>query len=81
MGTNALESVGQQGTDIHFTTSTTNNALITNLTITNARKSYAGDYLVGTPHYSVCHTSLTVTTSMYIIYCSHHLSIHKIHAS
>ena len=70
MGTNTVESVGQQGSNIHFTTSTTsttNNTLTTTLTITNAIKSYTGEYLVGTPHYSVCHASLTVTTSMYVI--------------
>ena len=67
MGTNAAESVGQQGSNIHFTTSATNNTLTTTLTITNAIKSYTGDYLVNTPFYSVCFASLTVTTSMYII--------------
>ena len=81
MGTNVFESVDQQGSNIHFTTSTTNSTLTTTLTITNAIKSYAGDYFVGTPYYSVCYASLTVTTSMYTIYCSQHLSIHKIHAS
>ena len=64
MGTSTIESVGQQGSNIHFTTSTTNNALTTTLTITNAIESYTGDYLVNTPHYSVCRASLTVTTSM-----------------
>ena len=67
MGTNTAESVGQQGSNIHFTTTTTNSTLTTTLTITNAIKSYTGNYLVGTPHYSVCRASLTVTTSMYII--------------
>ena len=67
MGTNTVEPVGQQGSNINFTTSATNNTLTTTLTITNAMNSYAGDYLVNTPHYSVCFASLTVTTSMYII--------------
>ena len=67
MGTSNTESVGQQGSNIHFTTSTTNNTLTTTLTITTTIKSYTGDYWVGTPHYSVCRASLTVTTSMYII--------------
>ena len=66
MGTNNVESVGQQGSNIHFTTSTTNNTLTITLTITNAIKSYARDYLVGTPHYTICHASLTVTTSTYV---------------
>ena len=64
IGTNTAEPVGQQGSNINFTTSTTNNTLTTTLTITTTIKSYAGLYFVGTPHYSVCHASLTVTTSM-----------------
>ena len=67
MGTIDAELVGQQGSNIHFTTSAINNTLTTTLTITNVIISYAADYLVGTPYYSVCHASLTVTTSMYII--------------
>ena len=63
MGTNTIESEVQQDAHIHFTTSTTNNTLITNLTITNAIKSYARDYLVGTPYYTACQASLTVTIS------------------
>ena len=62
-GTN---TIGQLDSNMHFTTSTTNNTLNTTLTITNAIKSYAGDYFVGTPHYSICRASLTVTTSTYI---------------
>ena len=64
MGTSAAESVDQQGSNIHFTTSATNNTLTTTLTITNAIKSYTGEYFVNTPYYSGCYTSLTVTTSM-----------------
>ena len=67
MGTNTVESVGQQGSNIHFTTSATNNTLTTTLTITNTMISYTGDYLVNTPFYSACYASLTVTTSMYTI--------------
>ena len=67
MGKNTTELVDQQGSNIQITTSTTNNTLTSNLTITNARKSYTGDYWVGTPYYSGCRASLTVTTSMYII--------------
>ena len=61
--------VDPQGSNIHFTTSTTNNILTTNLTITNVIKSYTGYYWVGTPYNSVCNVSLTVTTSMCVIYC------------
>ena len=66
MGMSTAEPVGQQGSNIHFTTSTTNNTLTTTLTITNAIKSYTGDYFVGTPYYSICRVSLTVTTSTYV---------------
>ena len=54
----------QQGSSFTTTTSTINNALTTNLTITNAIKSYTGYYWVGTSVFSVCNVSLTVTTSM-----------------
>ena len=50
-----------------ITNSTNNNAPTTNLTITNAIKSYTGYYWVGTTKFSVCNASLTVTTSMYVI--------------
>ena len=63
-GTTTTIEVDQQGSNIHFTTSTTNNTLTTNLTVTNAIKSYTGYYWVGTRYYSVCHASLTVTASM-----------------
>ena len=58
-----------QGRNIHFTTSTTNNALFITLTITNATKSYTGYYWVRLLSDDVCNVSLTVTTltSMYII--------------
>ena len=65
MGTSTVVRVNQSS-NIHFTTSTINNTLTSNLTITNAIKSYTGDYLVGTPHYSACHASLTVAESKYI---------------
>ena len=63
-GTNATIRVYPQGSNIHFTTSTTNNTLTTNVTITNAIESYTGYYWVGTPYNSVCYAFLTVTTSM-----------------
>ena len=67
MGTSTTEIVGQQTSNIHFTTSTNNSALNSSLTITNAMKSYAGPYWVGTPYYNDCNASLTVTTSTCVI--------------
>ena len=66
MGTNSsTESVGQQGNNIHLTTSTINYTLTSNLTITNAIKSYTGYYWVRLPSDdNVCNVSLTVLTSM-----------------
>ena len=52
--------VDPQGSNIHFTTSTTNNALTSSLTITNAVKSYTGYYWVRLPSDDVCNVSLTV---------------------
>ena len=67
-GTSATIVVDPQGSNVHFTTTTTtNNTLITNLTITNAMKSYTGYYWVGTPHSSECYASLTVPTSTCVI--------------
>ena len=54
----------QLGSNFTTTTSTINNALTINLTITDARESYTGYYWVGTSEFSVCYASLTVTTSM-----------------
>ena len=56
-----------QGSNIHLTTSTINNTLTSNLTITNARRSYTGYYWVRLSSDDVCNVSLTVTTSMYVI--------------
>ena len=67
MRTSTSIVVDPQGSNIHFTTTTTNNTLTTNLTITNAMKSYTGYYWVGTPYNSVCNVFLTVTTSMCVI--------------
>ena len=62
--TGITEMVDQQDSNIHFTTSTINNTLTSQLTITNARKSHTGYYWVGTAYFNVCNVSLTVTTSM-----------------
>ena len=61
---NTTVMVDPQGSNIHFTTSTDNNTLTTDLTITNAMQSYTGYYWVGTPSVNVCNVSLTVLTSM-----------------
>ena len=60
------EMVDQQGSNIHFTTSTINNTLTSQLTITSASKSHTGYYWVGTPSFNVCNVSLTVLASMYV---------------
>ena len=62
--TNTTEMVHQQGSNIHFTTSTINSTLTTTLTITNAIKPYTGYYWIGLPSLNVCSVSLTVLTSM-----------------
>ena len=64
--TGITEMVDQQDSDIHFTTSTINNTLTSQLTITSESKSHTGYYWVGTPSLNVCNVSLTVTTSMLI---------------
>ena len=61
---NTTERVDRLGRNFTITTSTINNTLTKNLTITNAIKSYTGYYWVGTSMFSVCNVSLTVTTSM-----------------
>ena len=62
--TGTTEMVDQQDSNIYFTTSTINNTLTSQLTITTASKSHTGYYWVGTPSSNVCNASLTVTTSM-----------------
>ena len=64
--TSTTEMVDPQDSNIDFTTSTTNNTLTTNLTITNAIKSHTGYYWVRLPSGDVCNVSLTVLTSMWI---------------
>ena len=66
MGTSTSIVVDPQGSNIHFTTTTTNNTLTTILTITSAINSYTGYYWVGTPYHSVCNASFTVTISMFV---------------
>ena len=61
----SLEDIGNaervnQNSNIHLTTSTTNNTLTSSLTITNAVKSYTGYYWVRLPSGDVCNVSLTV---------------------
>ena len=63
MGRSSTETI-VQGSNIHFTTSTNDSALSSSLTVSNANRSYTGLYFVGTPYYTVCRASLTVTTSM-----------------
>ena len=58
----ATEMVGQ---DDPFTVSIhTGNTINSSLTITDVRKSYTGNYWVGTPSFNVCNASLTVLESM-----------------
>ena len=64
--TGITEIVDQQDSNIHFTNSTINNTLTSQLTITNASKSHAGYYWAGTSSLIVCNASLTVTKSMSI---------------
>ena len=72
--TGITEMVDQQDSIIHFTTSTINNTLTSQLTITNTRKSHTGYYWVGTSSFNVCNVSLTVLTSM-LIHSSHTIAI------
>ena len=64
--TGTTEKAHPQGSNIHLTTSTINNTLTSNLTITNAIKSYTGYYWVRLPSVNVCNVSLTVLTSMFM---------------
>ena len=61
--TGITEMVDQQDSNIRFITSTINNTLTSQLTITSAITSHTGYYWVGTPSFNVCNASLTVTTS------------------
>ena len=61
--TGTIEMVDPSGEDVSFLTHT-GSTLTSNLTITNAIKSYTGYYWVGTSSLTVCNVSLTVVTSM-----------------
>ena len=63
--TGTTEMVDPQGSNIHLTTSTINNAISSSLTITNAIKSYTGYYWIRLSSDDVCNVSLTVVTSMF----------------
>ena len=58
--TGITEMVDQQDSNIHFTTSTINNTLTSQLNITNSRKSDTGYYWFGTPSLIICNASLIV---------------------
>ena len=62
--TGITEMVDQQDNNNHFTTSTINNTLTSQLTITNVNESHTGYYWVGMPWFNVCNVSLTLLTSM-----------------
>ena len=64
MDTITTVMVDPQDSNIHLTTSTTNNTLTSSLNITKARRSYTGYYWVRLPSGDVCNVSLTVVTSM-----------------
>ena len=64
--TGITEMVDQQDSNIHFTTSTINNNLTSQLNISSTVKSHTGYYWVGTPSFNVCNASLTVLASMYV---------------
>ena len=68
--TGSTEIVDPNGEDVFFLTHT-GSTLTSNLTITNAIKSYTGYYWVGTPSLTVCNVSLTVVTSMCVCVCIH----------
>ena len=67
MDTSTTVMVDPQDSNIHLTTSTTNNTLTSSLTITNTTKSYTGYYWVRLSSGDVCNVSLTVVTSMYAL--------------
>ena len=72
--TGITEMVDQQDSNIHFTTSTINNTLTSQLNISSTVKSHTGYYWVGTPSFDVCNVSLTVLASM-LIHSSHTIAI------
>ena len=64
--TGTTEMINPNGTSIAFVTNHSGNVLTTNLTITNAMKSYTGYYWVKLLSNFSCNTSVTVGTSMYV---------------
>ena len=68
--TGTTEMVHPSGEDVFFLTNT-GNTLTSNLTITNAMKSYTGYYWVILPFDNVCNVSLTVATSTYVCVCAY----------
>ena len=64
--TGTTEMINPNGTSIAFVTNHSGNVLTTNLTITNAVKSYTGYYWVKLPSHVFCNTSVTVGTSTYV---------------
>ena len=66
--TSTTEMVDPNGENINFLTHTNGSTINSSLTITNAIKSYTGYFWVGTLSLNACSVSLTVGTSMYIVY-------------
>ena len=64
--TSTTETVDPNGENINFLNRTIGGTINSSLTITNAIKSYAGYFWVGTSSLNVCNASLTVGTSMYV---------------
>ena len=73
--TGITEMVDQQDSNIHITTSTINNTLTSQLTITNSHKSHTGYYWFGTPSLIICNASLSVhgVASMHIEFLIHNM--------
>ena len=59
-----IETIDPNDDNISLTTSTSENTISNQLTITNARKSHTGYYWVVTASDTVCNASLTVLASM-----------------
>ena len=66
--TSTTEMVDPNGENINFLTRTIGSTINSSLTITNAIRSYTGYFWVGTPSLNVCNASLTVLTSMSIVF-------------
>ena len=66
--TSTTEMIDPDGENITFTTNTIGSTTNSSLTITNVIKSYTGYFWVGTPSLNVCNASLTVLTSMKMVF-------------